>query len=399
MIKVVLFDLDDTLLGNPTNAFVKAYLRQLIDYLHQVYAHLPETEIRHALAYSIQALTTNLDPTKSNQQVFWEDFTSRLEIDPDDLHHYVSVFYAQHYPALKTLTTLRPAAATLVEWLLNNEYAVAIATNPLFPADAINQRLAWAGVDASQVWFVSTMENTHFTKPQPHYFEEILTRIGFEADEALMVGNDWELDIAPAHKVGLNTFWITASPDESRLSDGQGSLDDLLQRITTSQWLDTLQPRPLSSAQIAPRMLGNVAALLGMVDEFPNEFWTQRPDPNEWSPLEIVVHLYNSERNVQRTRLQRILDEDNPFLVAPPTPPDPGTLNLDGIDGLVYAHLFAAERIKTLQLLDNLSDNDWTRPARHSVFGPTSLLEMAAFTTRHDRLHINQLCQTVGKCE
>jgi hypothetical protein len=26
-------------------------------------------------------------------------------------------------------------------------------------------------------------------------------------------------------------------------------------------------------------------------------------------------------------------------------------------------------------------------------------LEMAHFTAQHDRLHLNQICQTLGKCE
>jgi hypothetical protein len=59
---------------------------------------------------------------------------------------------------------------------------------------------------------------------------------------------------------------------------------------------------------------------------------------------------------------------------------------------------FATEREQTIALLTGLTDAQWGRPARHSVFGPTTLLEMAAFTARHDRLHINQLCQTLGKC-
>lgn len=401
MIKAVLLDLDNTLLNNPPMAFVDAYLQALIRHLHQAYRHITPRQWHEAMQQAIHALLTNRDPATTNWQVFVDDFITQTNLDPNDLQHQLAAFYQQRYPALQRMTSSIPAAAKLVDWLLEHQYAVAIATNPMFPKEAIEQRLRWAGLDLSRLWFVSTMENTHFTKPQPHYFEEVLTRIGFETDEALMIGDDMGLDIIPAHDAGLNTYWITthAPPPGQLQPDGYGTLEDLFLLITHEQWLETLQPQPLSSAQIMPRMLGNVGALMGIVTEVPAHFWHQRPDPNEWSPLEIVLHLYQSERNVQRVRLQRILEEDNPFLVAPHPPPLPGHQNLDGMDGIEQALLFAQERASTLKLLERLSDKEWMRPARHSVFGPTSLLEMAAFTTRHDRLHINQLCQTVGKCE
>src|SRR5574341_812870 len=45
-----------------------------------------------------------------------------------------------------------------------------------------------------------------------------------------------------------------------------------------------------------------------------------------------------------------------------------------------------------LALLDGLSPADWQRPARHAVFGPTTLQELLAITIiEHDRLHLRQL--------
>jgi hypothetical protein len=220
-----------------------------------------------------------------------------------------------------------------------------------------------------------------------------------------MIGDSWKNDMLPAAKAGLNTFWIRDETSDDGNFDndlnpnGQGTLGDFFRLITTEGWLETLQPRPLQQYQITPRMMGNIAALKGLVEEIEPHFWTQRPDPNEWSPIEVVVHLRDSERHVQRPRLERILNEANPFLATPQTPPQPGTQNLDHEDGLAVMLEFAEERRKTLAFLNNLNDEDWVRPARHSVFGPTNLLEMAAFTARHDRLHINQFCQTVGNCQ
>jgi len=60
---------------------------------------------------------------------------------------------------------------------------------------------------------------------------------------------------------------------------------------------------------------------------------------------------------------------------------------------------FAAERRITVDFLSGLSPEQWLRPARHSIFGPTTLLEMADFTARHDRMHLKQICQTLRRCE
>ena len=90
--------------------------------------------------------------------------------------------------------------------------AVIIATNPLFPTTAIEQRLAWAGVPVDEYPYalVTTYENMHAAKPQPAYYREILAAIDCPPDRALMVGDDWKNDIAPAAAVGLHTFWTVS---------------------------------------------------------------------------------------------------------------------------------------------------------------------------------------------
>lgn len=401
MIKAVLLDLDETLIHNPANRFVETYIKHLIGFLIQRRPDLEVPQLTKAILNATRQTIANCEPTLTNRDIFYNHFTAVMGLPAEEMAPLMQEFMETAYPDLRPLTTPIPIAPELVEWLLRHQIAVAVATNPLFHRSAIEQRIQWAGLDPSKFWFVTTMDNVHYTKPHSQYYEEILTRLGFEPDEALMVGDDWQNDIVPAWQAGLNTFWI--NPEAPALdhlqSDGNGSLENLYTIITQDEWLTTLQPRPVQVTQIEPRFQGNISALLGMVSEIPDHYWHQRPDPNEWSPLEIVIHLRDSERTVQRHRLQTIAYEANPFLTPPPSPPDPGTQHLAGLDGMVVALEFAEERAATIAWLRDLSEQDWMRPARHSIFGPTTLLEMAAFTARHDRLHINQLCQTIGKCE
>ena len=82
----------------------------------------------------------------------------------------------------------------------------------------------------------------HAAKPQPAYYREILAAVGVEPGRALMVGDDWKNDIIPAATAGLFTFWIApddATPQDTSLIAGQGSLDDLAQRVNGG-WLEQL---------------------------------------------------------------------------------------------------------------------------------------------------------------
>ena len=81
-----------------------------------------------------------------------------------------------------------------------------IATNPLFPATAIEQRLEWAGVADFPYRLVTTFENSRAAKPNLLYFEQILETIGRLAEESLVVGDE-DMDMVAAH-LGCPTFLV-----------------------------------------------------------------------------------------------------------------------------------------------------------------------------------------------
>lgn len=405
MIKTILLDLDDTLLGNPAEPFARRYLGLLGQHLNDLLG--VDYSAEHLMT-GIRAVMGTSDPLQTNEEVFLGAFApllvqngiSRAMFDP-----VVDRYYAEIYPQLQQMTQRRPGARRLVEWLLARGYQVVVATNPFFPRVAIEQRLAWAGLPVDEIAFdlVTTLENVHYSKPYPAYYEEILARVGVQADEAIMVGDDWDNDIVPAWQAGLNTFWIVPEGathqafDSPVEPDGVGTLADFACRVQEENWLETLQPRAHEPAQIGPRLSGNLAALLGLVSDVPPEVWPMHPDQAEWSPVEVLCHLGESEREVQRPRLELIVAEDNPFLSQPTDPPAPSSRSCPQ-DALYVVQIFARERLRTIAFLTELDHAAWQRPARHYIFGPTNLLEMANFTSQHDRLHLQQLKHTVALC-
>ena len=393
MIKAILLDLDNTLLKNPDHTFALTYLSIAEAFFRERWGI---QDVAQLFVQSIKAMSNHRDMHTSNTMLRATLLANKTQHPLEKVNADLSTFYESMFPDLRPCVEPIPGVRAVVDDFINRDYAVVIATNPLYPAIAIQQKLIWAGLSPNldDYAFVTTADNMHYVKPDPAYYAEILARIGIEPDETVMVGDSTRNDLHPAQQLNIHTYHITA-PDDAT----QGSIKHFHQ-ISTQQpsWFDSLHPHNLKIQMIAPQLQGNVGALFGLLDQVQDDFWQQHPDPEEWSILQIVCHLLESEGHVQRPRLQTILNDDSPFLASPKAPPGPASQPCDD-DGYRVAKKFLTERQKTLAFLEQLQTSDWTRPARHSIFGPTSLLEMAHFTAQHDRLHLNQLCQTIGNCE
>jgi len=401
MIKAVLLDLDDTLLSCPTERFVAEYLRLMDGYFLERWTFASMSKL---VLEGVRRITKAeaRSGEETNSDVFADILERATGKSQVEIEEAFAEFHASVYPMLRACTSMIPEAPQLVEALRAQGYAVAIATNPIYAPEAILQRLAWAGLpDTPEAYALVTHSgNMHFAKPSPAYYAEIVARVGVEPDEAMMVGDSLKNDVLPARAVGLNAYLVRRNGESAAFEEQEasGTLRELYELVSRTDWLRSIMPRPLEAGMIEPELRGNIGALFGLLDRVQPHQWSQRPDPNEWSIQQVVGHLLESERLVQRPRLQRILAEENPFLVAPspPTAPDDAAHENAGIQ---MARQFAVEREGTIQWLRALRPEDWSRSARHSVFGATTLLEMAHFTAQHDRLHSNQICHTLGQCE
>jgi HAD superfamily hydrolase (TIGR01549 family) len=206
MIRAVLLDLDDTLLDNDMERFLPPYFAAVSQYM----AHfIAPDEFMNMLLASTRVMMKNQDPNVTNKQAFDANFLPRLGHPESEVRSVIDSFYEEDFAALKRYTQPRPQARPLVQILFDEGYDVVIATNPLFPRRAIEHRLAWAGVSDFPFTLVTTYENSHFSKPNPRYYQEILDKVGCRPGEGMMVGDDFGNDIAPAMQIGLHTYWIT----------------------------------------------------------------------------------------------------------------------------------------------------------------------------------------------
>ena len=240
MIKAILFDLDNTLLGNDMDTFMPAYFERISTCVADLMA--PDAFMR-AILLGSRAVIANSVPTLTNEALFWKTFEDRSGVRRATLRDRLARFYAEEFPALRQFTRQRPAAPDVIAFCEQQGLQIVIATNPLFPRSAIEQRLAWAGlpVDDHDFALVTAQENMHAAKPSLAYYREIVERLGIAPREALMVGDDWDNDIMPANRQKIWTFWVAGDdvPAPAPLqATSRGTLAKLFSCLQ-SGWLDS----------------------------------------------------------------------------------------------------------------------------------------------------------------
>src|SRR5260221_2812397 len=130
MIKAVLLDLDDTLVSLETDQFVRRYVERVTALLVEKFPDLASLNppIQKALGWATRATIENLDPLRSNLQVFTETFSALINIPIEALQPVFDEFYRGEYLDFAALVKPIPAAGPLIERLLDMGMAVAIAT-------------------------------------------------------------------------------------------------------------------------------------------------------------------------------------------------------------------------------------------------------------------------------
>jgi FMN phosphatase YigB (HAD superfamily) len=388
----LLLDLDDTLINTNLDVFVPAYFQALGN---QLAARVPPAIMLRALVSGMNMMNTSEDPTRTLEDMFDSSFYPNLGIPKDELAEAIDKFYDMVFPTLAGYTRKIEEAASLIEWALSCGYRVAIATDPLFPRKATYHRVRWAGIDPDRVELISTMEHFHFTKTHPAYFAEFLGRLGWPDGPILMVGDNVERDLAPAHRLGLATYLIDGESASSLgFEAGRGKLADLRPWLESIN-LSTLEPSFKSKDAIQAIMLSTPAVLHSLTTSLSDEAWRHEPTLDDWAMNEIICHLRDTEREIHQLQLKLLLERDGAFIPRPDTGIWANEREYLNVNGMTALSEFTAERLDMLKTLKVQSDEMWSRKARHAIFGPTNFLEVLSFIADHDRLHIQQAWKTL----
>lgn len=204
MLTTLLFDLDGTLLPFHHEAFMKTYFEYL---LPEIAGFIDPKRAVSEVWAATKAMVENEDPNRTNLDVFKEAFFGSTGIAESDIWPVFDAFYAGSFNRLQEITQPSTISREICETAIDKGYQLVLATNPIFPYDAVLHRMRWAGIDAVPFKLVTTMESMHYCKPNPKYFVEILDIIGAAPAQAIMFGNDVQED-GVAGMLGMQTFLV-----------------------------------------------------------------------------------------------------------------------------------------------------------------------------------------------
>lgn len=233
-VKTILFDLDGTLLPMDQDVFTKAYFKALTEKL------APHGYDPDALIKGIWAGTASMvrnDGQKTNEAVFWNAFATIFGERVFGDKALFDAFYVGEFDRAKQVCGFDPDVRATVQLLKAEGYRIVLASNPIFPLTAQKRRMKWAGLDTEDFSYITSYENSHYCKPNPNYYSELLSVIGCAAEDCLMVGNDANEDMA-AGDAGIRTFLLTNCLINSKGKDisvyPRGGFDQL--KMYISAW-------------------------------------------------------------------------------------------------------------------------------------------------------------------
>lgn len=189
----IFVDYDGTLVKNSEEKFMKTYFSILSRKVK-----LPIEKIFNLVMDSIYEITKIEDPSKNLFERFLESISKKTGKSKDYWYNIFLDFYKNEFDELRKIIKVNEK---LTNFIKNSNYKFIFASNPLFPEIAVKKRIDFANLSPENFFYIATMENSHYAKPNPKFFAEILEKIGVAADKCLMIG-DTENDKA-SEKVGI----------------------------------------------------------------------------------------------------------------------------------------------------------------------------------------------------
>ena len=232
-IKMVLFDLDGTLLPMDMDEFTGGYFKLLAK--KAASRGYEQQSLVKAIWRGIAAMVRN-DGSRNNEDAFWEDFAVSYGDKALKDKTMFEEFYAKEFQDANQFCGYHPKAAETVRWIRSQGLRVALATNPLFPRIATETRIRWTGLKPEDFEFLTTYEDIGWCKPNLDYYREVLRWAALKGEDCLMVGNDVGEDMI-AEALGMKVFLLTdclintEGVDISRYP--HGSFDELKGYIET----------------------------------------------------------------------------------------------------------------------------------------------------------------------
>jgi len=226
-LEAVVFDLDSTLCTYPLSVeavFAEALRRESIDL--DILGNLADAAARYAELWGdVQASLESTDRIRLH-------IVERLLAERGSDDSQLAVRVSDAYGVVRAESGIVPFDGA-VELLrdLSERYTLGLLTNG--PSDMQWEKIrSLAIADAFDAIVVAG--DVRIYKPDARVFELLLDRLGIAPEATLFVGDNYEMDIVGAHRVGMRTAWVRpngASPTEDVAPDFEVSTASALREV------------------------------------------------------------------------------------------------------------------------------------------------------------------------
>ena len=232
MKKLIMTDLDCTLLTMNQDLYIKKYVEEIVK-LFCEHGYDGKAIAKATMNASMMMLKN--DGSRTNKDAFEEGFRDVVGKDADKIIDIFPSVYGDRYDSIRSVTSVNPYAGEIVKLMRKKAQFVVVATQPMFPIEAVKKRLSWTNLSTDSFDYITIYDDSTYSKPNPNYYLEIMDRFSAKPEETLMIGNDVNEDILPCEKIGVDTFLVLDGVINAKNHDTtnirQGYYKDLIEYL------------------------------------------------------------------------------------------------------------------------------------------------------------------------
>jgi putative hydrolase of the HAD superfamily len=184
------------------------------------------TRFQAAYAERVQGLWSSAAADETGEREFWRSVVADVLPDVDDPEACFEELFA-HFAEPASWQCFADVEETLGE-LAARGYRLAIASN----FDARLHRICDGLPELSNITARIISSEVGAGKPQPAFFEAVVSTCECQPGELLMIGDDYENDVAAPVKLGIAAWHVDRGPDGA--DDCLRALGEVLDRLPTA---------------------------------------------------------------------------------------------------------------------------------------------------------------------
>lgn len=148
--------------------------------------------------------------------------------------------------------------------------------------------------------------------------------------------------------------------------------------------------------EILEDILTSAEALRRTIEGVPVALLDQRPLPEEWSVIEILVHVRNVVMLVYGLRIRQLIYQDELTFINYEEEHHLLSASRQQLPAAELMEMIETDHKQTVRLLSTLGEQEWQRQGHHPDLGAMSIEFLAQQIARHTAEHTQQVTNTLN---